>query len=384
MIKYKSAYDFQGKIVTIDNVKRDENEEFQKYTCISCGAELITKMGNVKIHHFAHKQTINCNGETYLHNLGKRLFFDEYTTCLGNKTPFTIQQYREKVCNCFEKEFGKKCYLDEELVSFNLTSFFDEIEMEKKDSDFIPDLKLKRKNATEVIYIEIAVTHLSTEKKLNSKNRIIELKVDEESDLDVIKQHKLSIENSKLLFKNFDIKKIEGNFCNGKCKCFFDLFLVFKSGKSVLLTLTLSEISSKLKRFENQITYNHISRSVEGNDSKFKYLIAKAYTEKVFFKNCYICRYHGETRESFDWLDSIEYKDKPIFCKTFKKHCGSNEATSCDRFRVEQKHISFHLQAGEDIMTLVDRDEPHEDYYTENEHRLHKEFWEKHNSGEFY
>ena len=73
MIKYRYAHNSDGQIVNIDEIKRNESEENELYTCLACGNELITRLGNVKINHFAHKQTINCSGETYLHNLGKKV-----------------------------------------------------------------------------------------------------------------------------------------------------------------------------------------------------------------------------------------------------------------------------------------------------------------------
>jgi CRISPR/Cas system endoribonuclease Cas6 (RAMP superfamily) len=62
------------KIISISEVKKGNDS---KYFCISCGNELIPKMGVIREHHFAHKNKqenkILCSEETYLHRLGKNI-----------------------------------------------------------------------------------------------------------------------------------------------------------------------------------------------------------------------------------------------------------------------------------------------------------------------
>ena len=66
------VYDEEEKIVHVDDVSRDTAKS-HRYHCISCGAEMIPKLGNLREHHFAHKAACSCNSETYLHKLGKIL-----------------------------------------------------------------------------------------------------------------------------------------------------------------------------------------------------------------------------------------------------------------------------------------------------------------------
>ena len=68
------VYDEEEKIVHVDDVSRDTAKS-HRYHCISCGAEMIPKLGNLREHHFAHKAACSCNSETYLHKLGKIVFF---------------------------------------------------------------------------------------------------------------------------------------------------------------------------------------------------------------------------------------------------------------------------------------------------------------------
>ena len=53
------------------------SEVLKKYQCIGCEGELIAKVnGAVMQPHFAHKAAQECSGETYLHKLGKKIFFE--------------------------------------------------------------------------------------------------------------------------------------------------------------------------------------------------------------------------------------------------------------------------------------------------------------------
>ena len=76
-IKYHYAKNQDGVIINIADVVKEDRKS-QRFFCISCGAEMIPKLGEVKARHFAHKaETPNCNSETYLHKLTK--------LCLKNK-----------------------------------------------------------------------------------------------------------------------------------------------------------------------------------------------------------------------------------------------------------------------------------------------------------
>lgn len=56
-------------------------------------------------------------------------------------------------------------------------------------------------------------------------------------------------------------------------------------------------------------------------------LVIESFINDRGVKNCFLCRYHGESR----------YSDQPIFCKFLKKNCGSNEAAICEYYRPDTK-----------------------------------------------
>lgn len=148
-----------GQVVrAIDLIGKEQQSDF---TCLGCDNILIAKVnGKIKQPHFAHKSIQECTGETYLHRLGKQVFFEVYQKCLEENEPFYITFHVSKKCNKFKRSIRKNCDLGFIEKKFDLTEYFSIIEVEKKEENFIPDLLLSRANFPEEnIYIEIAVTH---------------------------------------------------------------------------------------------------------------------------------------------------------------------------------------------------------------------------------
>ncbi len=62
------------------------------YYCPQCGNEMIPKMGDINVHHFAHKIECSCNGEPYLHRIAKIKFKKIY-----DKSSQFILEYRKPI-----------------------------------------------------------------------------------------------------------------------------------------------------------------------------------------------------------------------------------------------------------------------------------------------
>lgn len=62
------ALNYQGNLINISDVDKSKSE---KYYCLQCGDEMISRKGYVNRHHFSHKSIKNCSFETYLHKLSK-------------------------------------------------------------------------------------------------------------------------------------------------------------------------------------------------------------------------------------------------------------------------------------------------------------------------
>lgn len=357
MIKYRFAKNQAGDLIDIKNFARDKNLHFR---CLCCNTEMIPKLGKINIHHFAHKSTSECKGETYLHLLGKKIFYDHYNYCLKQKKPFYIGLYHRKTCNHFESKFNVTCSLNRSLEKIDLTEHFDQIQIEHRESSFIADILLTSKSGKHKLFVEIAVSHFSSENKLSSEFRIIEIAANNEDDFKPIENHFLSEKKPNISFINFNPKDKNESACKGKCDKSFDLFLLDKNGKGKLFQKQLGQIEALLKKEKENISTYYITTD-EGHHyyhTKFKYFIAKLYQDGFKVKNCFICRYHARNK-SFGYYD--DSRGNPIFCKFLKIKTNSNEAVDCEYFRAGQDYIENLIHDGQYIITRskVIEDENH-------------------------
>lgn len=345
MITYKYARGKDNKLIDICSLNGKCKNDFEFY-CIACGNELIAKLGRVNVHHFAHKKIVTCSVETYLHALGKQLFFETYTKCLIEKTPFFIEIYRERTCNHYADELGQKCKLPKDLQKFDLTQSFDKISIEKREGDFIADILLSSTKVLEKVFVEIAVTHISTELKLNSNYRIIEIKIQVEEDFESIRNRFLSVTESNVKFKNFRPKELNTSICIGNCEVNYNLFTLESDGRCLLRQRNLKQIQKQLNLSTEKIVKYQISKDCGYNYSLiFKKGLATFSMQNLQVKNCFLCRYHAENNS---WLYFIDTTGEPIFCKFLKIKCNSNQAVVCDYFKLDNKCV-------QDIIESIDK-----------------------------
>ncbi len=184
-IKYQYAYDENGDIISINDLSKEESK-LHSFKCISCGNTLIPRAIGSKSRraHFYHKELVQCNGETYLHELGKAVVkkrFDE-------EKEFYISYDATIECD------NKVCELRSSLCttmcqkSFNLKNSYDTCSIEAPIQGYVADLLLTNsKRDLPPTLIEICVTHQCTEEKRNSGLRIIEIRISDEKDIDTLK-----------------------------------------------------------------------------------------------------------------------------------------------------------------------------------------------------
>jgi hypothetical protein len=345
MIKYRFALDRFDNLIDVDELERLNLTKDDKFFSVDFKQELIPRLGKIKVKHFAHKSGVDSSGnsETYLHALGKKIFFDEYNQCLINKTPFCLDYNVNKVCNRLESKYNTTCEYDCEKKLFDLTNYFTEIYVEKRDGEFIPDILLLNPKTLEKIYIEIAVTHESTEEKINSGIRIIEFYINSEEDAEELRNFKFDSESVFYNKYNFKEKTIVQKFCNaGDCSKKVALFTVSKSGKCHLNIANERALDSLIEKYKETTEWQTIevqNYSEEddyySNNNAVTYLnfIAKAFEANVKIKNCFICRYHANNN-SYE-----RERGQSIFCKFLKKTCGSNDASDCKYFKADILHV---------------------------------------------
>ncbi|MDR0319523.1 MAG: hypothetical protein LBH81_02170 [Rickettsiales bacterium] len=356
-IKYKYAYDKNERIVDIVTAVKGVT-----YHCISCGDAMITKQGKINKWHFAHKhEQDNCSAESYLHKLAKQKFYDIYSECLANNTPFYIQLENKqsfKPCLANNKfNLCDKCdYKRTKIEKIDLTKWFRTIEIEKTIDAFRADLCLANADDSENIFIEIHVTNKISDEKQKSKYRIIEIDIESEDDI-LSFNDKVLIPSGKTRFLNFkEMKSITAN--DGMCQKTFLLLFLNKDGSvNFKDDLNISELNQELtckkESFVDYLVvqpeychdpehcYSHETCwSHHNGASDYKRFIALCANKNLNVKSCFICRYHAIA-------DSM-WNTAPIFCKFLKKEFISTQAVKCQYFRKEDKYVNDLLENKED------------------------------------
>lgn len=183
MITYHNAIAQNGQIVHIDDVSKENRDEH--FYCAGCHSEMIPVLGDVREHHFRHKGKL-CSKETYLHQLGKRLFKERFDT----HKEFTIEYYGNLCCdktdNCKLLSIDKNVKCNRKmLLERNLKKEYDTCEVEVNYNGYRADLMLSSKEHPDrnPLFIEISVTHDCEPSKIQSDIQIIEIKIDNEEDL---------------------------------------------------------------------------------------------------------------------------------------------------------------------------------------------------------
>lgn len=357
MIKYRYALDRNDNLVDITNLERAELTKTDRFYSIDFKQELIPRLGHINQKHFAkkHNNHILGNGETYLHALGKKIFFDEYSKCLQNNTSFNIKYHIKKYCNRLQNEYNITCRLEYETGKFDLAKYFTEILIEKPDNIFIPDILLLNPNTKEKIYIEIAVTHSSSDDKKYSGHRIIEFILKTEEDAQLLIEFKNNGADNIVRYYNFKQKQKTNSVCTkGNCIRKFNFFSVSVNGKCSLSIINENDIRLTIHNYKSSSIWNILEPIEQIIDDEYynedkiiskafiKY-VARAYQEKIKVKNCYICRYHAQNT-SWYFVDG-----GPIFCKFQKITCGSNDAATCEYYKIELNYVNTYLELNKDI-----------------------------------
>jgi len=339
MPQFRYAYNDAEELVDVRQLPEDRSKLDKQYVCVGCGSMLVAKTKNEgREKHFAHKvgQSAACSEETYLHKLGKSAFFKAYKECIESNEPFNIELTHSRICEKYKDLIGHTCIKGELRKLYDLTRYFSDIRMEQRDGSFIPDLVIFDPNDDgQKVYVEIAVTHFLSLEKRTSSNRIIEIPIETEHDVDKIR--KKLITEADASFVNFDKRPI--TVVDAECSCAsqpYSYFIVYESGKSFLGNGTLAEISSKRAKLAQSAKYVRLVKSsIEDNgDSSIRGQLFVTLAEEALkrgypIKNCFLCKYAGE-----NWGFQTE---DPIFCKIAKKTCGSNEAVNCTYFRLDHR-----------------------------------------------
>lgn len=183
-LKYKYAFDEIGNIVSIEDFTK-ESSKLHTFKCIVCGGELRPRAIGSKHRraHFYHKEIVSCNGETYLHKLGK-LYIKQH---FDNSDKFCISYEVSKTCkehNCNLRNYN--CHKEHEINQVDLKEFYDTCTIEAPIKGFVADLLLTNSKNPNIppTLIEICVTHPCEDEKKESELKIIEISIKTEKDIE--------------------------------------------------------------------------------------------------------------------------------------------------------------------------------------------------------
>jgi hypothetical protein len=184
MIKYHNAYDTASNIVEIKNIT-PQNRMTMQFFCIGCGAKMEAVLGQKKQHHFRHKDKDNCRPETYYHRLAKQILKIRFNTEPQFLVKYYVQNECSKSIQCdLKRRYNWNDCSSVVLKMVNLKDYYDTCEEEISYKGFRADLMLTHSEYPDrkPVFLEVAVTHDCTPEKINSKIRIIEIKVQGEVD----------------------------------------------------------------------------------------------------------------------------------------------------------------------------------------------------------
>lgn len=173
-----------GNIVSIDEVQSGKE---CGCVCPACGDELIARKGEKRMHHFAHRSNEDCEYgyESSLHLAAKDILSRSEKMVIP---PVYVEFPRS----------GKP----KELISKERKISIDDVELEKRFDDIIPDIVVD--SGDEHFFIEIYVTHPIDDEKLK---KLKEKKISTiEIDLSKIKRDISVEELSDILLKSSDRK----------------------------------------------------------------------------------------------------------------------------------------------------------------------------------
>lgn len=179
------------------------------FYCLSCGTELIPVLNGSRQKHFRHASDTDraCSPETYLHKLAKKRFIEIYRRHLLNNVPFLLEVQTPEICSACSLSSSptKFCPVGLLTLQYDLAKKFPIVEEESFDVEtgLRPDITLRSVDGT-LLYIEIAVTHFASERKILSKRPIVEISINNENDVDSFRIGIISVNDTTIKAYNLD------------------------------------------------------------------------------------------------------------------------------------------------------------------------------------
>lgn len=303
--KYSYCLDENKNLIHINNVSV-ENRHDHTYRCLTCGQEMIAKIGKIKIPHFAHSVDTACDGESYLHKLAKIRIKEEFMS--SDSFPITFirdipcQEFNQCPCCTDYYCINKDVSILSDLKKWKGKIVYNDCQEEIPIDNFRPDLLLSCKENPQrpFVFIEIYKTHESNEQKISSQYRIIEtMRIRSEEDIDdIIYRGFVEGENCKTHNFKPQLPSIR------KSDIPITRFVLFGNGGAIVIPAADYKIlCDKLnqKFYQHSVIELNMSRSgydiwelCEANNTLDSYQTGLVYLTKkgMDIRNCILCKFY--------------------------------------------------------------------------------------------
>lgn len=340
-----------GVLVHINEAHESSEDCF----CPHCGCRMLKRCGKIRTWHFAHDYRFanevnkECSYESYLHSFAKLRLKQWFE---GSKN--IILHYQQPVAcrfvnDCIWKQNGDECSrIEERTIDLKrcLTHCTLEETVLVDGNRFRADLLWSNPQKPQNdILVEVKVTHECTQKKKDSKKRIIEFEVHSEEDVESIVANDIR-ESEIVSFYGFSPKDIIDE--NTSAKYSLSKFIYYRTGKAHARsecncqTFRNRRVSSLLEvTIKNTSNYNLTSSQYEWQGSQepfsfgrfYNWGLALAKSKGLDVKNCYLCTHH---HYDFDQAElSCEAKpDTP---------CEAVSALSCGQYQFDEDYYHKNL-----------------------------------------
>lgn len=333
MVTYPNARDEQGRDINIKDVKPEMREQ-TKFYCWGCGKRMMAVLKGEMQPHFRHYEECECKGETYIHNRAKYAFKDAF----DKSDSFSIELKGEARCRYFNKcvlASGDECVKDA-TFKHDLKRYFDTAEVEKQDGAFRPDILLSSSSEpSRKMYIEIFHTNESSDKKLESGNKIVEITVNNEKDIKTICSAQL---------KESECVKCIGFKQQVEYKELFNkynllLFWVDSDGRAQFSSNRCSRLLPGLAEGLRSARYGILMKDsfIEDKDHFIKHCLTTAWFNGILNPDCRMCHYLR------DYLGGSGFEYHVSACgingfETDNADYSPYRAETCPNFELDLQH----------------------------------------------
>ncbi|MDP2493928.1 competence protein CoiA family protein [Shimia thalassica] len=326
-VRFNYAIGSTGNVLRIDQVDVKDRHASGPFRCPGCKRELIPALGKIKAHHFKHKdeRLPTCSNESYLHFLAKHVLFEALSRAILEGKPYHLIARLPQICKRHEETMGVICKNSSLPQFWDVTKWFDTVDIEKGVGGFVADVLLSSSRTDEKLLLEVQVTHPCELEKIKSRLRIVEIQIHDEDDVEKLWKG-VDLEQGNICTYNFKaIKPIEEN-CRGNCRQEGTAFFVFESGTTLIHTTALEEIAlikgRKSTLYCEFLGMGYVYFGPKIIEVYFEETVRAHFKNKIPVKSCLLCRNGG-----------LGAYDDPIYCFEQKVGTKINAAAKCPNYR---------------------------------------------------